>query len=353
MNKLPEASAFATRTDQLFFDVFMLSLAFLVFITALMIYFVIRYSKKRHPKAEQIEGHTLLEITWTVVPLLLFIGIFYFGWTGYDYSRRAPRDAMVVKVTGRQWKWSFQYPNGKQTDKLYAVLNRPLKLDVNSLDILHGFFIPAFRLKADAVPGRTNTVWFQPTRLGTYDIQCTVICGVNHSDMLSQVKVVREREFKAWYFGPEGAPEPTIVALNGSGPQPEGVAAAASAAAAPPASVAVQAGTPLLASGTAVAAAAPEHSALAVMRPRGCLGCHSIDGKPMVGPTFRGLYGKREQVVTADGATSVVTMDDARLRLAIVDPAHEIVRGYPPRMPKIAIGEDDLNRVVAYIKDLK
>ena len=316
MNFLPKASTFATQADKLFLQIFVLSLVFLVFITALMIYFVIKYSKKRHPKAEQFEGHTLLEITWTVVPLLLFVAIFYYGWTSYDYARRAPRDAMVVKVTGRQWTWSFKYPNGKQTDKLYAVLDRPMKLDVNSVDILHGFYIPAFRLKADAVPGRTNTIWFQPTRLGTYDIQCTVICGVNHSSMLSHVEVVREKEFKAWYFGPEGAPEPTAVA----------------------------------------ALAPPEHAgepeALALMRPRGCLGCHSIDGKPMVGPTFRGLYGKQEEVVTKTGLARV-TMDDERLRLAILEPSREVVRGYPEQMPVVPIGDDELNRVVAYIKELK
>jgi len=316
MNFLPKASTFATQADKLFLQIFILSLVFLVFITALMIVFVIKYSKKRHPKAEQIEGHTLLEITWTVVPLLLFLAIFYYGWTSYDYSRRAPRDAMVVKVTGRQWTWSFKYPNGKQTDKLYAVLDRPMKLDVNSVDILHGFYIPAFRLKADAVPGRTNTIWFQPTRLGTYDIQCTVICGVNHSSMLSQVEVVRENEFKAWYFGPEGAPEPTAVAA------------------------------------LAPTGHAGEPEALALMRPRGCLGCHSIDGKPMVGPTFRGLYGKQEEVVTKTGLARV-TMDDERLRLAILEPSREVVRGYPEQMPVVPIGDDELNRVVAYIKELK
>ena len=275
----------------------------------------------------------MLEITWTVVPLILFVAIFYFGWTSYDFSRRAPRDAMVVKVTGRQWKWSFQYPNGKQTDKLYAVLDRPMKLEVNSLDILHGFYIPAFRLKADAVPGRTNTIWFQPTILGTFDIQCTVICGVNHSDMLSHVEIVREREFKAWYFGPEGAPEPTVVAaitVSSAG------AVQASARAA-----------------EASAHATQEPEALALMRPRGCLGCHSIDGKPMVGPTFRGLYGKKEEVTTSEGVASWVTIDDERLRLAIREPSREVVRGYPAQMPTIALGNDELDRVVAYIKELK
>jgi cytochrome c oxidase subunit II len=316
MNALPQASTFATKADQMFVFVFEISLAFLVFITGLMIYFVIRYSKKRHPKAEQIEGHTLLEITWTVVPLILFLGIFYFGWTRYDYSRRAPRDAMVVKVTGRQWQWSFQYPNGKQTDQLYAVLDRPMKLEVNSLDVVHGFYIPAFRLKIDAVPGRTNTAWFEPIRLGVFDIQCTVICGVNHSDMLSHVAVIHEKEFKAWYFGPDDAPAPVIAAAT-------------------------------------VVAPAPEHPALALMRPRGCLGCHSIDGKPMVGPTFRGLYGRKEEVVTPDGVTSWVTMDDEKLRLAIREPSREVVRGYPAQMPSVDIGNDELDRVVAYIKELK
>ena len=317
MNLLPQASTIASNTDKMFLYLFVISTGFLVFITALMIYFVIRYRKQRHPKAEQIEGNFLLEATWTIVPLLLFIGIFYFGWTGYEYTRRAPRDAMLVKVTARQWTWSFEYPNGKRTDQLYAVVNRPMKFETQSLDVIHGFYIPAFRIKIDVVPGRTNTTWFQPTELGSFDIQCTVICGVNHSSMLSHAVVVTEPAFKAWYFGPEGTPEPAA----------SGVVAAR--------------------------ASAEEPAALALMRPRGCLGCHSIDGRPMVGPTFRGLYGKKEEVITADGAPSVVTMDDERLRLAILEPSREVVRGYPPQMPKIAIANDELDRVVAYIKDLK
>jgi len=318
MNLLPQASTFATQADRIFLWVFILSLAFLVFITVLMVYFVIRYSKKRNPKATQIEGHTLLEITWTVVPLALFLGIFYFGWTSWSYGQTAPRDAMVVKVTARQWAWSFQYPNGKQTDKLYAVLDRPMKVEVNSLDILHGFYVPAFRIKVDAVPGRTNTIWFQPTRLGSFDIQCTIICGVNHSAMLSMVEVVSEKEFKAWYFGPEGTPEPKLATVA-----------------------------------TREIAPKQEHEALALMRPRGCLGCHSTDGKPMVGPSFRGLYGRKEEVVNPEGVASIVTMDDARIRLAILEPSREVVRGYPPQMPAIQLKEDELSRVIDYIKELK
>jgi len=318
MTFLPQASTFATQADRIFLYVFIVSLAFLVFITGLMVYFVIRYSQKRHPKAVQIEGHTLLEITWTVIPLALFVVIFYFGWTSWTYGQNAPRDAMVVKVTGRQWAWSFQYPNGKQTDKLYAVLGRPMKLEVGSLDILHGFYVPAFRIKVDAVPGRTNTTWFEPTRLGTYDIQCTIICGVNHSAMLSLVEVVPEKEFKSWYFGPEGAAEPKIAAVSSAG-----------------------------------APVKEEHSALALMRPRGCLGCHSTDGKPMVGPTFRGLYGRKEEVLNSEGVATWVTMDDERIRLAILEPSREVVRGYPPQMPAIQFKDEELSRVIDYIKELK
>lgn len=315
MKFLPEASTIATSTDRIFLFLFVVSLAFLAFITVLMVVFVYRYSRKRHPHAEQIHGNTWLEVTWTVIPLLLFLGIFYYGWTGFEYTRRAPRDAMLVKVTGRQWNWSFEYPNGKRTDRLYAVVDRPMKLEVMSADVIHGFFIPAFRIKTDAVPGRTNTTWFQPTRLGVYDIQCTVICGVSHSSMLSHVVTVTEPAFKAWYFGAEGTAEPKVAV-------------------------------------TTIPAVASEHSALSVMRPHGCLGCHSVDGRPMVGPSFKGLFGRQEEVI-AEGRSQWVTVDEARIRLAIREPGLEVVRGYGPHMPAVALPPNELEQVVSYIRELK
>lgn len=323
MNLLPQASTFATRADQLFLYVFAISLAFLVLITGMMVYFVIRYSKKRHPKAEQIHGHTGLEITWTLVPLALFLAIFYFGWTNYDYAQRAPRDAMVVQVTGRQWTWTFKYPNGKQTSKLYAVINRPMKLEVGSSDVVHGFYIPAFRLKTDATPGRTNTTWFQATELGSFDIQCTVICGVDHSLMLSTVEVVNEDEFKAWYFGPEGAAEPR----------------------------ASRAKTSLADRGSASPLNSTEPAAVSMMRPKGCLGCHSTDGTPMTGPSLKGLLGRRQEVVR-DGVAHWVTVDEERIVLAIREPLREVVRGYPP-MPEVRVEPAELDTIVEYIKSLQ
>lgn len=208
MGTYTQAATAAEKVDSIFLFVFALSVAFLIAITGVMIYFVIRYSRKRNPKPSPVGHHTLLEVTWTVVPLLLFLAIFYYGWTDFSYIRNAPRDAMVVDVTARQWSWSFKYPNGKQTTELYAVVNRPVKVDLRSVDVIHGFFIPAFRIKMDVVPGRVNSIWFQPTKLGSYDIECTVICGTGHSYMLSKVVVVTEEDFKRWYFGGEDAPPP-------------------------------------------------------------------------------------------------------------------------------------------------
>ena len=318
MDWMKQASISAQKSDAVFFYAFGLSLAFLVFITALMIYFVWRYSRTRHPKAEQIEGHMGLEIVWTTIPLILFLTIFYYGWTNFEYMRQAPRDAMVVNVTARQWSWSFEYPNGTQSKVLFTPLDKPMKMAIRSVDVVHGFYIPAFRLKIDAVPGRPSTTWFQATKVGSYDLECTVICGVDHSLMLAKVVVVPEDEFKVWYFGGDDAPEP---------------------------------GRALRA-----ATAHPDLSALpvglAVMTSKGCLACHSVDGKPMVGPTLKGLFGRQEQIlVAADPRT--VTVDEAYLHRAIRTPMTEVVRGYPPSMPAVDLEPAEADAIVSYIKTLK
>ena len=317
MDWMNQAAISAQKSDAVFFYVFGLSVAFLIFITALMIYFVVRYSKKRHPKAEQIEGHVGLEIIWTTIPLVLFLSIFYYGWTNFDYMRQAPRDAMAVKVTARQWSWSFEYPNGKQTKVLFAPIGKPMKMDVVSADVVHGFFVPAFRIKIDAVPSRTNSTWFQATKPGSYDLQCTVICGVDHSLMLSKVIVVPEDEFKAWYFGGENAPEP---------------GASFRAAEAHPDLKDLPKG-------------------LQVLTEKGCLACHSVDGKPKVGPTLKALYGREHEVLVA-GAGRIIRVDDAYLRRSITHPGEQVVRGYPAAMPQMNLTPQELDDVVRYIKDL-
>jgi len=204
---LAQSLSIADRVDSVFLFMFVLCVSFLIFITSVMIYFVIRYSRQRNPNPVDIPGNIWLETAWTAIPLVLFLVMFYYGWTNFEYMRNPPRDAMVVEVTGRQWAWSFKYPNGKQTDEMYVALNRPVKAELHSADVLHGFYIPAFRVKEDVVPGRTNFLWFTPTVLGTFDIQCSVMCGAHHSYMLSKVHVLPEDEFKAWYFKDQDAPD--------------------------------------------------------------------------------------------------------------------------------------------------
>jgi cytochrome c oxidase subunit 2 len=318
MDWIRAATTAAAKADAVFLAVAALSVLFLVFITGLMIFFIVRYDHRRHPQAEQIEGHALLEIVWTLIPLAIFVTIFYFGWTTFDYARNPPRDALSVRVTGRQWRWGFTYPNGKQAAVLYVPVNRPIKLEVVSDDVVHGCFIPAFRLKVDAVPGLTNHTWFQATREGVFDLLCTVICGVDHSAMLTKVWVMPEPRFREWYFASEDAPEPR---LPGSPPEPHPTAG--------------------------------EHAGLAVMRAKGCLVCHSLDGTPMVGPTFKGLLGRKEHVL-AGGHRKPIVVDEARLRRAIQLPGEEPVEGYPIGvMPQVPLEGGELDQMVDCIKNLE
>jgi cytochrome c oxidase subunit 2 len=284
-------------------------------ITFLLIYFSVRYSRRRNPVPVDIEGNFWLEVGWTLTPLVLFLGMFYFGWTNFRYMRNAPADAMVIEVTARQWAWSFKYPNGKQTEDLYLALNRPFTFQLRSLDVIHGFYIPAFRIKEDVVPGKENHAWVQPSLLGAFDLQCTVICGPGHAKMLAKVYVVPEADFKAWYFGGEDAPLPNFAV-------------------------------------PAKSAGDRESAGLDVLQAKSCLDCHSTDGSPDVGPSFLGLFGSRTVLVSGSHEREAV-VDEALLRRSIAQPGEEIVKGYPPTMPKVALTAGDLDQIVEYLESLR
>ena len=308
------ASSFSDKVDAVFLYIAALTIAFLAFITVVMIYLVIHYRRGKGAKPEDIHGHTLLELLWTGIPLVLFLTMFYYGWTNYRYLREVPRDAMVIQVTARQWAWSFTYPNGRQTSELYVALGRPVRLDLKSLDVLHGFYVPAFRVKADVVPGKNNYTWFQAEQLGDFDIECTVMCGVNHSYMLSKVRVIPESDFSAWYFG-ESADAP-VLSRTGA------------------------AGVPDWARGERV------------FKLKGCVACHTTDGSKLVGPTWKGLFGSPVTVLT-EGKEVTLTADDDYIQRSIHHPPKEIVKGFAPQMPKADLSDRDVADLVAYIKSLR
>lgn len=192
------ASNFVVPVDNTFIFIVAVCVFFLVLITVLMITFVIKYNRKKNKKAVNIHGSVPLEITWTVVPTLLVLIMFWMGWTGYEAMSDAPKNSMIVDVYAQMWSWSFKYSNGVMTDTLYVPLNRPVKVFLHSRDVDHSFYVPAFRVKKQVLPSRTNTAWFLPTKVGTYDVFCAEYCGLRHSYMYSAVVVMPQNEYYAW-----------------------------------------------------------------------------------------------------------------------------------------------------------
>jgi len=191
-------SNFVESVDTAFWVVMESSVFFLVLITLLMVFVVIKYNKKRNPKAKNVHSNVPLEVTWTVVPTILVLIMFWYGWVGYKQMSEAPEDSMVIDVTAQMWKWTFKYQNGVQSDTLYVPLKKNVRLNLHSLDVNHAFFVPAFRVKKDVIPNRNNYVWFNALETGSYNIMCAEYCGLNHSNMYSKVVVIPEINFNFW-----------------------------------------------------------------------------------------------------------------------------------------------------------
>jgi cytochrome c oxidase subunit 2 len=298
---IPEASNSALKVDTTFSYILGIEVVLLTLVTAAMIFFVVRYNRKKNLTPENIEGSMLLEILWTAIPTLLVIGMFYIGWRSFDIIRLVPKEVMTIKVTARQWSWLFSYENGKQSDTLRVPLGKPVKMLITSADVLHSFYIPAFRIKEDCVPGLETYLWFTAQEAGTYDIFCTEYCGLGHSGMISHVSVMPEKDFDAWY--------------------------------------------------SAVPAAA-KVSGLKILEEKGCLGCHTTDGTKKIGPTFKGLYGSRVTVLT-NGLERVITADEEYLKRSILEPGADIVKGYPNIMPTMPVTSEELNALVEYLRTVK
>jgi len=299
------ASNFVEGVDLAFKIIFGISLFFLVGITTVMLYFVYRYDRKRHPKAVQIKDNNILEITWITIPLILVILMFYYGYVAFSPMRNVPKDAIPITVIGKMWSWTFEYEGGKQSAELVIPINKAIKLNLHSDDVIHALYIPAFRVKEDVVPGKKNYMWFIAQQPGTYDILCTVYCGLRHSYMEAKARVVPEAEYLAW-----------LKALPVKSSEPEG---------------------------------------LLILKKNACTGCHSIDGSKIVSTSFKGLYGKTEKVMT-DGKERTITVDDEYIKSSVYDPDKDLVVGFQKGIMKTYKGivtEDEMARVTDYLKTIK
>jgi cytochrome c oxidase subunit 2 len=300
------ASSVAEGVDQVFWFIFWVSLFFLALILALTVLFAVRY--RRRPGRSEPEAspshHTRLELLWMAIPLALVMAMFAMSTRTYLRMMHGDPGAgppLEVRVTARRWSWWFDHPGGKGAPELHVVAHRPVELVLSAVDVIHSLYVPEFRLKQDAVPGRFTRMTFTPTVAGTFPILCTEYCGTDHSRMLSSVVVhPDQRSFDEW--AREGAaPAASLVALG-----------------------------------------------QAVFAKKGCAGCHSVDGSRRVGPSVKALWNRREKL--ADG--SEVLVDHEYLRESVVRPAARIVAGFPNVMPPVALEERELQGLAAFLQSL-
>ena len=193
---IPQASNTASNVDAVFYRILWIELALLVIVTFAMVFFVVKYNSRKKTVPENISGSMLLEIIWTVIPTLIVFVMFYIGVVSFDSIRAVPKTVMDIRVTGRQWSWLFTYENGRQSSDLRVPVGKAVKLLLTSDDVLHSFYIPAFRIKEDCVPKMETYLSFTPDEIGTYDIFCTEFCGLGHSGMVSKVIVMQQQGFR-------------------------------------------------------------------------------------------------------------------------------------------------------------
>ena len=298
-----QASNIAPNVDALYGFIVLTSLFFVLLVAVLTMIAAYKYKRKSPGEVgADIHGNLAMEVGWTLIPLMIAIVMFAWGAVIYVNFRTAPKDTLDIYVIGKQWMWKLQQPNGrKEINELHVPVGRDIKLVLGSEDVIHDFYVPAFRVKMDVVPGRYNTLWFRPTKAGRYHFFCSQYCGTNHAVMGGWVTVQEPADYEAWLSGDAGAVNP------------------------------VSAGEKLF-------------SQLA------CNTCHLADGTGR-GPSLNGVAGAR--VLLADG--SVVTADDAYIRESILQPNAKIVAGFQPVMPTFQglVTEEQIMNLTAYIKSIQ
>jgi cytochrome c oxidase subunit 2 len=330
----PQGSIMAPRWDSLWDFVVYMSIFFFVLVIGAMVYFIRKYRASSGARPKYITGSHVLEIAWTLVPALILLGIFAWGYAVYNGMTQAPADAYEVRVIGKQWLWTFQYDDGRTTiGEVYVPVHKPVKFVMTSEDVLHSFFIPNFRVKQDVVPGMYTSVWFEATVPGRHQVFCAEYCGTSHSQMLAAVVALGPTEFDAWKRGKKPGEQPAV----GVG----GIKLTAAEAG-------DVKGGPAAASQLGGLAAEGQQ----LTQTKGCVACHTTDGSVRIGPSWKGVYD--HDVELEDG--SKAKADENYIRESIENPQAKIVKGFkqvvmPPY--KGQLSETELNAIIAYIKSLK
>ena len=297
-----EASSTAHYVDELLYFLVAVCGAVGLLVAVLVIYFCIRYRRRPGtPPPAEMRGNTKLELFWTLTPLAIFMVIFVWGATIYFGAYRAPDDAEVVYVVGKQWMWKVQHPGGqREINELHVQTGRPCKLMLTSEDVIHSFYMPAFRVKFDVLPGRYTTAWFNPTKPGKYHLFCAEYCGTLHSGMIGWIYVMEPAEYERWLAGGTGAES---LASNGQ----------------------------------------------KLFEYLACANCHRTD-KPGRCPNLTGLFGTPVTLTTGQK----VMADESYIRESILHPGAKIVAGYQDIMPTFQglVSEEDLLQLIEYIKSL-
>ena len=302
-----QASTLASQVDRLTGFMVVVTSLFTLLIASLIVVFMIRYRRRADTEiGAEVHGSLVLEFGWAIVPFAIVMAVFFWGASLYATIRRPPDDAVNVNVVGKQWMWKLQHMEGRrEINELHVPVGKPIMLTITSEDVIHSFYVPAFRIKQDAVPGRYTTAWFEATKPGEYHLFCAEYCGTIHAGMIGTVIAMEPTAFQAWLQADD--------------------------AAAP-----------------ATARQTPAEAGKALFTAKGCATCHA-GGSPL-GPALAGVLGKT--VTFRGGATAVA--DEAYLRESILNPQAHIVEGYAPVMPTFQgqLSEENIMNLIAYIKSL-
>lgn len=303
----PARSTLAAETDALFHFINVTSIILLVGITFAILYFAWKYRRKSDDDVTPVITHNnKLEITWSVIPLIMVMIVFGWGFSGYMNLVTPPDDAYEIRVEGASWNWRFFYDNGAvSVGELNVPVNRPIKLIMSSTDVIHSFYVPDFRVKRDVLPNRYSSIWFEATETGESHIFCTEYCGTQHSNMDGTVNVMSQDEFDIWLEAGNAVDESVPPAERGE----------------------------------------------ALVSQNGCNACHSVDGSSGVGPSFAGLWGSERTFQNAEP----VVADENYIRESILESNAKVLEGYDPVMPAYqgVINDQQISDIIEYIKTLE